>query len=129
MPTSVRTKADPRPTDVRVTNDTLAVDLDDGRTISVPLVWFPRLLHGTPKERSNFHIGPVGIHWPDLDEDISVAGLLRGEKSGESMNSLKRWLDYRSRGQRVPVPTFPLPDDMAKMLEKERHKPTPRRKR
>jgi hypothetical protein len=66
--------------DVRVTDDDLVVVLADGRTISVPLAWFPRLLHGTLAERNHFEIlgEGEGIHWPELDEDISVAGLLRG---------------------------------------------------
>ena len=72
------------PTGAAVTADTLSVDLADGRTISVPLTWFPRLLHGTPEERNHFELGRNGVHWPDLDEDIPVAGLLNGEKSGES---------------------------------------------
>jgi hypothetical protein len=82
---------------VSVTNDTLAVDLSDGRTISVPLAWFPRLLHETPEERSNWRfIGDrEGIHWPDLDEDISVENLLAGKPSGESQSSFKRWLENR----------------------------------
>ena len=82
---------------VSVTADTLAVDLSDGRTISVPLVWFPRLLHGTPEERSNWRFigGGVGVHWPDLDEDISVENLLAGKPSGESQSSFKRWLENR----------------------------------
>ncbi len=80
--------------DVRLTDDTLVVDLTDGRTISVPLAWFPRLANGTPKERANWRfIGRgEGIHWPDLDEDISVASLLAGRRSGESQESLRRWL-------------------------------------
>lgn len=69
-----------------VTDDTLTVGLADGRTISVPLQWYPRLRHGTPEERANFEIGVFGIHWPDLDEDISTRGLLLGRKSGEGMS-------------------------------------------
>lgn len=82
---------------VIVTDDTLAVDLSDGRTISVPLAWYPRLLHGTPAERNNWRfIGDrEGIHWPDLDEDISIANLLTGQPSGESQNSFKQWLEKR----------------------------------
>jgi hypothetical protein len=99
-------------TNVVVTDDALTVDLEDGRTISVPLQWYPRLYHGTPAERNHFQIGHYGIHWPDLDEDISVKGLLLGSKSGESMKSLQRWLDHRSRGEKVPVPTYPLPGDL-----------------
>jgi len=83
---------------VSVTADTLAVDLSDGRSISVPLAWFPRLLHGTPEERNNWRFigGGVGVHWPDLDEDISVENLLAGKPSGESQSSFKRWLEKRS---------------------------------
>jgi len=82
---------------VSVTADTLAVDLSDGRSISVPLAWFPRLLHGTPDERNNWRFigGGVGVHWPDLDEDISVENLLAGKPSGESQSSFKRWLEKR----------------------------------
>ena len=83
---------------VTVTDDTLSVDLSDGRSISVPLAWFPRLLHGSPTERSNWRlIGKgQGIHWEDLDEDISVEGLLAGRPSGESQTSFKKWLESRS---------------------------------
>ncbi len=72
--------ADERVRDVRVSEDTLTVDLMDGRTISVPLVWYPRLFGGTPKKRSNWKVcaAGYGIHWPDLDEDFSTEGLLRG---------------------------------------------------
>lgn len=81
-----------------VTEDTLTVDLNDGRTLSVPLAWFPRLLHGTPEERRNWRlIGKGhGIHWEDLDEDISVEGLLIGKSSGESQASFKKWLEGRA---------------------------------
>jgi len=69
----------------------------DGRTIMVPLAWFPRLWHGTPQERNHFEIFGDGtyIHWPDLDEDLTVAGLLAGQRSGETPQSLKKWLDSR----------------------------------
>lgn len=82
---------------VVITADTLSVDLSDGRTISVPLAWYPRLLHGTPEERNNWRfIGDrEGIHWPDLDEDISVENLLAGKPSGESQSSFKRWVEKR----------------------------------
>ena len=84
---------------VAITEDTLTLDLTDGRTISVPLTWYPRLLHGTPAERSHWRfIGQgEGIHWPDLDEDIKVANVLSGRPSQESQASLKRWLDARDR--------------------------------
>jgi hypothetical protein len=79
---------------VTVTEDTLSVELSDGRTISVPLAWFPRLMHGTKKEREHWRlIGKGhGIHWDALDEDISVENLLLGQASGESQASLKKWL-------------------------------------
>jgi len=71
---------DERVSDVRCTDDALVVDLIDGRTISVPLAWFPRLANGTAAQRANWQTcaGGYGIHWPDLDEDLSTAGLLRG---------------------------------------------------
>ena len=83
---------------VSVTEDSLRVDLVDGRTISVPLAWYPRLLHGRPEERDNWRlIGQgEGIHWPELDEDISVENILLGQPSGESQSSLARWLQTRS---------------------------------
>lgn len=86
-------------TGVVVTEDTLTVDLMDGRSVSVPLAWYPRLSHGTIAERQNWRIigRGEGIHWPDLDEDISVDGLLAGRASNESQPSLEKWL--RSRKQ------------------------------
>ncbi len=82
---------------VGVSDDALIADLADGRTITVPLAWFPRLAHGTAKERTNWRLigGGEGIHWPDLDEDISVASLLAGRRSGETQESLRRWLERR----------------------------------
>ncbi len=81
-----------------VSDDALVVDLADGRTITVPLAWFPRLAHGTRAERANWRfIGSgEGIHWPDLDEDISVESLLAGRRSGETQESLRRWLERRN---------------------------------
>jgi hypothetical protein len=69
--------------EVACTEDKLIVDLADGRSISVPLAWYPRLLHATPLERDNWEIAGagLGIHWPELDEDLSVEGLLRGAPS------------------------------------------------
>jgi len=82
---------------VSVSDDALVVDLKDGRTITAPLAWFPRLAHGAPRERATWRFigGGEGIHWPDLDEGISVAGLLAGRRSGETQESLRRWLDGR----------------------------------
>jgi hypothetical protein len=89
--------APPRAVDVMVTEDTLSIDLEDGRTIAVPIGWYPRLAYGAPEERANFQISGAGrgIHWPDLDEDIGVEGLLLGKKSTESPASLARWLEQR----------------------------------
>jgi hypothetical protein len=84
--------------DVLVTEDTLSVDLSDGRTIMVPLAWFPRLSHATKEERNDWRLigRGQGIHWEGIDEDISVENLLAGRPSGESQTSFKRWLAKRS---------------------------------
>ncbi len=82
---------------VSVTADALIADLADGRTITVPIAWFPRLLAGTAQERANWRLiaDGEGIHWPDLDEDISVESLLAGRRSAETQESLRRWLQHR----------------------------------
>ena len=89
-------------TSVEVKEHTLSFDLSDGRTIVAPLAWFPRLNHGTPAERGNWRlIGEgQGAHWPELDEDISIEGLLLGRPSGESQASLARWLEQRKRAKK-----------------------------
>lgn len=97
-------------TDACVTDVALIVDLADGRTISVPILWFPRLAYGTPAERSNFEILRDSIHWPDLDEDIGVITLLLGRGPGESPQSLQRWLEQRQEERKVSVPR-PVPAD------------------
>ncbi len=86
---------------VSATEDTLTVELRDGRTVSVPIAWYPRLSHGSDSERSDWRlIGEgLGIHWPQLDEDISVEGLLLGYPSNESPDSIQRWLDGRPTAQ------------------------------
>ncbi|MFN8474097.1 MAG: DUF2442 domain-containing protein [Anaerolineae bacterium] len=88
-----------RAVSVFVTDDTLSVDLEDGRTIAVPIGWYPRLAYATDSERSNYQLSGAGygIHWPDLDEDIGVAGLLLGKKSTESAASFERWLSLRKQ--------------------------------
>ena len=93
----------PSTQDVVVTESTLRVDLDDRRTKLVPLVWYPRLVHGTMEERNNWRITGAGwgIQWPDLDEDISVKGLLAGNPSGESQLSFERWLQGRKQGKKA----------------------------
>jgi hypothetical protein len=82
---------------VTATEDSLVVELSDGRTITVPLAWFPRLAHATPTERVNCRLigRGEGIHWPDLDEDISIRSILAGHRSGESPQSLRGWLQGR----------------------------------
>lgn len=92
---------------VVVTKDALTVELDDGRTLSAPLAWYPRLLHGTVQERKNWRLigDGEGIHWQDLDEDISVESLILGRPSAESQASLKRWLESRKRGAKQKLVT------------------------
>ena len=92
-------------TKVSVTEDTLSAELSDGRTISVPLAWYPRLLDATRKERENLQLigNGEGIHWPDVDEDVSVDNLLNGQPSGESAASFQRWLESRRKGKAVTL--------------------------
>lgn len=94
-----RNAALPMATHVRCSDTQLIVDLTDGRTISVPLDWYPRLYHGTPQERAHWALigRGDGISWPELDEDISVEGLLDGRRSGETASSIERWLAGRSK--------------------------------
>jgi hypothetical protein len=89
--------SDARAQEVLVNEDSLVVHLADGRSISTPLAWYPRLWHGKPEERSHFEIIGDGayIHWPDLDEDLSVSGILAGHRSGENLESLQQWLAAR----------------------------------
>jgi hypothetical protein len=103
---------------VTVTDDTLTVELTDGRTISVPLAWYPRLLHGSAEERGRWR--PIGqghgLHWPDLDEDISVKNLLDGKPSDESQRSFRDWLDHRAGRPGSPVKTQGLLPKMQGLL-------------
>src|SRR5258705_8732219 len=89
-------------TEVEVSEDTLSVELADGRTIAVPLAWYPRLAHATAEERSSWQLigGGQGIHWPAVDEDISVGNLLAGQPSAESQTSFKKWLASRAKPSR-----------------------------
>jgi len=98
MSTSASEFSVPVATNVTVTEAALSVDLSDGRTITVPLSWYPRLDHAAPAERAKWELigDGHGIHWPDIDEDISVQGLLAGKPSNESQASFRRWLDSRS---------------------------------
>ena len=88
----------PEALQVSLTDDTLSVDLSDGRSISVPIAWFPRLIHSSKQERNNWRLigRGQGIHWEDIDEDISIEGLLAGKQSGESQESFRKWLAKRS---------------------------------
>ena len=93
-----------RAREVRIGEDSLVVELMDGRTLTVPLAWYPRLWYGTAQERTRFELLGDGsyLHWPDLDEDLSVAGMLAGHRSGESPESLKKWLAQRETGTARP---------------------------
>ena len=90
------TTSDPKPgervVDVRFDDDTMSVDLADGRTITVPLAWYPRLLDATPAQRNNWQAcgGGFGIHWPDLDEDLSTQGLLAGAPAPPTRDTVRR---------------------------------------
>jgi hypothetical protein len=97
MTSSLTEIAVPAATNVVVTGDTLTVDLSDGRTLSVPLAWYPRLVHATQEERTSWRLigRGDGIHWSELDEDISIEGLIAGKPSGESQASLARWIEAR----------------------------------
>jgi hypothetical protein len=90
-------------TAVEVSEDTLSVELADGRTIATPLAWYPRLAHATAAERHSWRLtgGGRGIHWPAIDEDISIANLLAGQPSAESQRSFKKWLATRSKPTRT----------------------------
>jgi hypothetical protein len=95
--TTLALEIEPIAVNVTVTEDNLIVDLTDGRTIIVPLVWYPRLMYATPTERQNWQLLGNGyaIEFPDLDEHIGVEGLLAGRSSGESQKSLEKWLNSR----------------------------------
>ena len=97
MRTSTAEKAAPAAVRARVENEAVIIDLSDGRTVTAPLAWYPRLLYGTARERRNWRLiaGGEGVHWPDLDEDLSVEGLLAGRSSAESQASFKKWLEGR----------------------------------
>jgi hypothetical protein len=108
---------------VRVIDRALVVELRDGRVVSVPLGWYPRLAEGSPRERRRWELlGPgIGIHWPDLDEDISIAGLLQGLPSGESPASLDKWRATRKRpANRALQPTSGARNARAKSTKRSR---------
>ena len=84
---------------VQFSDDAMTVNLDDGRALSIPLTWYPRLLHGSPNDQAPFELigDGEGIHWPSLEEDISVESLLAGKRSAESDASLAQWLERRKK--------------------------------
>lgn len=77
-----------RATSVRFDDDQMWIELDDGRTLGIPLAWYPRLLHGTPEQRNQVSISPSGLHWEELDEDISIAGLIAGRRDMTRMGKV-----------------------------------------
>ena len=101
MPNVCRVEREATASKVEVTEDELIVSLVDGRRISVPLAWYPRLSHGTEKERNEHELigRGTGIHWPLLDEDLSVSGILKGNPSFESETSLENWLKERKSNE------------------------------
>ena len=129
MSSSVAEIREARARSARLSDEALTVDLVDGRTIIVPLAWFPRLWHGTPQERNHFEVFGDGayLHWPDLDEDLTVAGLLAGRQSGETPQSLKKWLVSRKAKQK-PSPDRRRPSNRAMEADaKRRRGSSPRR--
>lgn len=105
--TTLVLETDPNAVDVSVSEDALTVHLADGRSLTVPLAWYPRLVHGSITERRNWQLLGEGyaIEWPDLDEHIGIEGMLAGRRSGESQRSLDRWL-----ASRVPMVRPPTSD-------------------
>ena len=110
---------------VIVTADTLQADLMDGRTIAVPLAWYPRLVHATQDERNRWELHAAGlhIHWPDLDEDVSVEALLAGRLSGESRKSLKRWLEAKRAGRSLTLYDLRNTDSGERLTPSQPHVP------
>ena len=113
MPTSVLKIESPAAVHITVTDACLSAELADGRNISVPLGWFPRLVHGTPEERDNWELSRDGahIHWPDLDEDVSVEGLIAGWPSRETEESFNRWLAAKKAGRPLELYELNPPAD------------------
>jgi hypothetical protein len=102
--TTLALETEPIAINVKITEDNLMVDLTDGRTIIVPLAWYPRLMYAIPNERQNWKLLGDGyaIEFPDLDEHIGVEGLLAGRHSGESQKSLEKWLNDRKKAGEKP---------------------------
>jgi hypothetical protein len=108
MPSTAKKTQSPRAVYVVCDDQTLAVQLADGRRLVLPLEWYPRLKHGTPVERNDWRLigNGEGIHWPQLDEDLSVEGFLAGRKSGESPEMIRFWLENKKRGRPVTIEDF-----------------------
>lgn len=100
-------------TNLRFTDESLIVDLADGRTITVPLSWYPRLAHATKEERDNWEMlfDGEGFSWRDLDEDLSVDGFIKGRPSGESKRSFERWLKAKNEGRGLTIPELDAYDE------------------
>ena len=98
--------AQTRAMSVVVSDDAVVIELNDGRSITAPIAWYPRLLHADKAERENVRLigGGTGIHWPDVEEDISVDSVLKGTPSTENARSLKRWLQARDAGRPTKKP-------------------------
>ena len=105
MASSQTNRAEARAQEVTLTDDLLTIGLVDGRSVSVPLSWYPRLWYGTEEERMNFELFGDGsyIHWPDLDEDLTVEGILDGKRSAEGPSSLRKWLQARGHSPKAAV--------------------------
>ena len=105
MASSQTNRVEVRAQEVTPTDEVLTIGLVDGRSVSVPLSWYPRLWYATEEERKNFELFGDGsyIHWPDLDEDLTVEGILDGKRSAEGPSSLKRWLQARDERSRSAV--------------------------
>ena len=100
-------------TNLHFNDDFLTVDLADGRRIKVPMSWYPRIAHATKKERENWEmvLNGEGFHWPDLDEDLSVDGFIKGRPSGESKRSFARWLKAKQEGRGLTIPELDAHDE------------------
>jgi hypothetical protein len=106
---------------VRVTDRIITVQLTDGRTVTVPTSWYPRLLHATTKERANYEIDSVGVSWPDVEADFSIRGILLGRKSDESRESFNFWLKARRNGKTVTVEDYLAMRGNQKRSSKAKH--------
>ncbi len=100
-------------TNLRFSQESLIVDLADGRSVTLPLSWYPRLVHATKQERENWEMlfDGEGFHWPDLDEDLSVDGFVKGRPSGEGKRSFERWLKAKNEGRGLTIPELDAYDE------------------